>query len=57
MDKIWGHIETINDEMGNIKSDIAVQKNNLKWIKWIVGIILLDLIGITIGVIKLLIGI
>ena len=52
--EIKGHIAVLNDETGNLKTDVAVIKNDIRWIKtWGIGI--LAIIQIVVGVvIKLL---
>lgn len=36
--KIEGHIETINKEMGEIKTDVTTIKTNWNWMRYIIGI-------------------
>jgi len=38
IEKIEGHIEIINSEMGKVKTDIAVIKSNWNTQKWIIGV-------------------
>ena len=33
LDKVWGHIEVTNKEMGNVKEDCAQMKTDIKWLK------------------------
>jgi len=40
--EIKGHIEILNEEMGSIKTDIAVIKNDISWLKtWGIGILVI----------------
>ena len=51
------HIATINDELGAVQKDtkhIPVMRNNIKWLKWLVGAIFL---GVAVGLIQQFFGI
>ena len=32
LDKVWGHIETTNREMGDVQNSIVEIKTNLTWV-------------------------
>jgi hypothetical protein len=46
--------DDIEKRLSNLESHIAVLQNDLKWIKWLLGIELPTLISLIIGVAKLL---
>lgn len=30
---VWKHIEITNEELGSVKSDVAVMKSDIKWVR------------------------
>ena len=56
INKVWGHIETTNKEMGEICERVARVEENTKLLKWLGTTNLLTLIGLAIFMIQFVIG-
>ena len=53
--EIKKHIEILNEEMGTIKTDIAVIKNDIGWLKtWGLGILVIIQVVVSVIVNKVL---
>lgn len=46
--EIWKHIETINGELGEVQVDVAVIKNDIKWIKLLTPVNTIILLGLVV---------
>lgn len=37
--ELWAHITRTNHELGEVQKNMSIVRNDVKWLKWLVGLV------------------